>query len=81
MVIGYDKIDCLQKMNILEPSFRLEQFPPEIDVYRVPHDRMKQLVSTISEKLPEIQVYSFYCHVASQTLRLYIFLILGIYKL
>ena len=43
-------------MNILEPSFRLEQFPPEIDVYRVPHDRMKQLVSTITEKLPEIQV-------------------------
>jgi len=42
-------------MNILEPSFRLEQFPPEIDVYRVPHDRMKQLVSTITEKLPEIQ--------------------------
>lgn len=54
MVIGYAA--CLQKMNILEPSFRLEQFPPEIDVYRVPHDRMKQLVSTISEKLPEIQV-------------------------
>ena len=45
-------------MNILEPSFRLEQFPPEIDVYRVPHDRMKQLVSTITEKLPEIQVDS-----------------------
>ena len=45
-------------MNILEPSFRLEQFPPEIDVYRVPHDRMKQLVSTITEKLPEIQVSS-----------------------
>ena len=45
-------------MNILEPSFRLEQFPPEIDVYRVPHDRMKQLVTTITEKLPEIQVDS-----------------------
>ena len=43
-------------MNILEPSFHLEQFPPEIDVYKIPHNRMKQLVSTITEKLPEIQV-------------------------
>ena len=68
----------LQKMNILEPSFRLEQFPPEIDVYRVPHDRMKQLVSTISEKLPEIQVYSLQCFIVPKTL---IFLTLGIYKL
>ena len=45
-------------MNILEPSFHLEQFPPEIDVYKIPHNRMKQLVSTITEKLPEIQVIS-----------------------
>ena len=61
VIVMVKLIVYLQKMNILEPSFRLEQFPPEIDVYRVPHDRMKQLVSTISEKLPEIQVYSLHC--------------------
>lgn len=42
-------------VDVLEPSFLHEQFPAEIDVYRVPHNRMKQLVSSISEKLPEIQ--------------------------
>ena len=43
-------------VDVLKPSFLHEQFPAEIDVYRVPHNRMKQLVSSISEKLPEIQV-------------------------
>ena len=37
----------------------LEHFPAEIDVYRVPHDRMKQLVTLINEKMPEIQVKYF----------------------
>ena len=34
----------------------IEQYPPEIDVYKVPHDRMKELVNVINEKLPAIQV-------------------------
>jgi len=33
----------------------IEQYPPEIDVYKVPHDRMKELVNVINEKLPAIQ--------------------------
>ena len=37
----------------------IEQYPPEIDVYKVPHDRMKELVNVINEKLPAIQV-SYY---------------------
>ena len=36
-------------------SLHQEQFPAEIDVYKIPHDRMKQLVTEIMEKLPEIQ--------------------------
>lgn len=43
-------------VDVLESSFHQEHFPPEIDVYKVPHNRMKQLVTSISEKLPEIQV-------------------------
>jgi len=42
-------------VDVLESSFHQEHFPPEIDVYKVPHNRMKQLVTSISEKLPEIQ--------------------------
>ena len=44
-------------VDILDPpSLHQEHFPAEIDVYKVPHNRMKQLVSSITEKLPEIQV-------------------------
>ena len=42
--------------DILSSPLHQEQFPAEIDVYKIPHNRMKQLVSSITEALPEIQV-------------------------
>jgi len=42
-------------VEILGPSVHRESYPPEIDVYRVPHNRMKQLVSSMMTTLPEIQ--------------------------
>lgn len=44
-------------MDILDSSLHDERFPAEIDVYKVPHSRMKQLVSSITRTLPEIQEY------------------------
>ena len=43
-------------LEVLGPSLHQESFPPEIDVYRVPHNRMKQLVTSMMQILPEIQV-------------------------
>jgi len=34
----------------------LEQYPPEIDVYKVPHGRMKELVNIINEKLQKLEI-------------------------
>jgi len=42
-------------VDVLDSSLHNEQFPAEIDVYKVPHNRMKQLVSSITKTLPEIQ--------------------------
>jgi len=42
-------------VEVLGPSLHQESFPPEIDVYRVPHNRMKQLVTSMMQILPEIQ--------------------------
>eukprot|EP00092_Neocalanus_flemingeri_P033051 GFUD01035945.1.p1 GENE.GFUD01035945.1~~GFUD01035945.1.p1 ORF type:complete len:508 (+),score=92.08 GFUD01035945.1:50-1525(+) len=42
-------------VEILGPSIHQESFPPEIDVYRIPHNRMKQLVTSVMQILPEIQ--------------------------
>ena len=43
-------------VEVLGPSVHQESFPPEIDVYRIPHNRMKQLVTSVMQILPEIQV-------------------------
>ena len=43
-------------VEVLGPSLHQENFPPEIDVYRIPHHRMKQLVNSGTKILPEIQV-------------------------
>ena len=43
-------------VEVLGPSIHQENFPPEIDVYRIPHNRMKQLVTSVMQILPEIQV-------------------------
>ena len=45
-------------VEVLGPSIYQENFPPEIDVYRIPHNRMKQLVTSVMQILPEIQVQS-----------------------
>jgi len=42
-------------VEVLGPSLHQESFPPEIDVYRIPHNRMKQLVTSVMQILPEIQ--------------------------
>ena len=42
-------------VDVLSSSSHHEQFPAEIDVYKVPHNRMKQLVNSILRTLPEIQ--------------------------
>jgi len=42
-------------VEVLGPSLYQESFPPEIDVYRIPHNRMKQLVTSVMQILPEIQ--------------------------
>jgi len=42
-------------VEVLGPSIYQENFPPEIDVYRIPHNRMKQLVTSVMQILPEIQ--------------------------
>jgi len=42
-------------VEVLGPSIHQENFPPEIDVYRIPHNRMKQLVTSVMQILPEIQ--------------------------
>jgi len=42
-------------VEVLGPSLHQENFPPEIDVYRIPHHRMKQLVNSVTQILPEIQ--------------------------
>jgi len=42
-------------VEVLGPSLHQENFPPEIDVYRIPHHRMKQLVNSVTKILPEIQ--------------------------
>eukprot|EP00090_Calanus_glacialis_P001468 TRINITY_DN11052_c0_g1_i1.p1 TRINITY_DN11052_c0_g1~~TRINITY_DN11052_c0_g1_i1.p1 ORF type:complete len:493 (-),score=122.63 TRINITY_DN11052_c0_g1_i1:118-1596(-) len=42
-------------VEVLGPSLHQESFPPEIDVYRIPHNRMKQLVTSVIQILPEIQ--------------------------
>jgi len=42
-------------VDVLGPSVHQETFPPEIDVYRVPHNRMKQLVTSVIQILPQIQ--------------------------
>ena len=54
----YNKIsEKVQNMvEVLGPSVHQESFPPEIDVYRIPHNRMKQLVTSVMQILPEIQV-------------------------
>jgi len=44
-------------VEVLGPSqsTHRELFPPEIDVYRVPHTRMKELVVSVGEILPQIE--------------------------
>jgi len=42
-------------VDVLGSSVHQESFPPEIDVYRIPHNRMKQLVTSVMQILPQIQ--------------------------
>lgn len=42
-------------MDVLILGPNLRQFSPEVDVYSVPHTRMKELVNTMEEVLPKIQ--------------------------
>lgn len=43
-------------VEVLGPScHKRENFPPEIDVYKVPHSRMKELVTSVEQILPQIE--------------------------